>query len=78
MMTVFEQPLIANEHWHTDISKINIAGTFYYLTSVLDGYSRKILSWEIRESMKECELEIIIVRARESYPDTNPRIISDS
>ena len=75
--TGFEQPLIANEHWHTDISNINIAGTFYYLASVLDGYSRKILSWEIRESMKECELEIIILRAREAYPDTNPRIISD-
>ena len=75
--TGFEQPLIANEHWHTDISNINIAGTFYYFASVLEGYSRKILPWEIRESKKECELEIIILRAREAYPDANPRIISD-
>ena len=75
--TGFEQPLIANEHWHTDISNINIVGIFYYLASVLDCYSRKLLSWEIRESMKECELEIIIFLAREPYPDTYPRIISN-
>jgi transposase InsO family protein len=75
--TGFEQPLGPNQHWHTDVSYINISGTFYYLASVLDGYSRKIISWEIRESMKEEELEIIIERAKEAYPDARPRIISD-
>ena len=49
--TGFVQPLSAHEHWHVDVSYINIAGTFYYLTSVLDGYSRFIVHWEIRESM---------------------------
>jgi len=28
--------------WHTDISYLNIAGTFYFLISVLDGYSRSM------------------------------------
>jgi transposase InsO family protein len=28
-----------------------VAGTFYYLTSLLDGYSRFIVHWELRESM---------------------------
>ena len=73
----FEQPIRAHEHWHTDVTYINISGTFYYLASVLDGYSRKIVSWEIRETMKEQHLEIIILRAKESYPEANPRIISD-
>jgi hypothetical protein len=31
----FEQPLGAHQHWHTDVSYINICGTFYYLCSVL-------------------------------------------
>ncbi|MGH8548948.1 MAG: hypothetical protein ACRERU_10185 [Methylococcales bacterium] len=26
-----------------------MAGTFYYLSAVLDGYSRSIVHWEIRE-----------------------------
>ena len=37
---------------------LNIARTFYYLCSVLDGYSRDIVHWEIREQMKETDVEI--------------------
>jgi hypothetical protein len=29
--TGFEQPLTAHQHWHIDVSYINISGTFYYL-----------------------------------------------
>ncbi len=76
--TGFIQPLKAHEHWHIDISYININGTFYYLCAILDGYSRYIVHWEIRESMKEAEIEIIIERAKEKYPDMRPRIISDN
>jgi putative transposase len=38
--TGFEQPPQPHQHWHIDMSYINISGTFYYLCSVLDGYSR--------------------------------------
>jgi hypothetical protein len=38
--TGFEQPLAAHQHWHIDVSCINISGTFYYLCSILDGCSR--------------------------------------
>jgi len=76
--TGFQQPLRPHEHWHVDVSYINIAGTFYYLCSVLDGASRYIAHWEIRESMKEAEVEIILQRAREKFPNASPRIISDN
>ena len=76
--TGFVQPLEAHEHWHIDISYINICGTFYYLCSILDGFSRSIVHWEIREAMKESDVEIILQRAREKYPDARPRIISDN
>jgi len=76
--TGFEQPLGPHEHWHVDVSYINVGGTFYYLCSVLDGYSRSIMHWEIRESMKEAEIEILLQRAREKFPEARPRIISDN
>ena len=76
--TGFVQPLKPHEHWHVDISYINISGTFYYLFSILDGCSRYILNWDIREAMKEVDVEILIQQAREMYPDVNPRIISDN
>jgi transposase InsO family protein len=74
----FHQPLQAHEHWHIDISYINICGTFYYLCSILDGYSRYIIHWDIRPQMKEWDIEIILQQARERFPGATPRIISDN
>jgi putative transposase len=76
--TGFVQPLQAHEHWHVDVSYLNIAGTFYFLCSILDGFSRFIVHHEIREKMEESDVTTIIQRAREAYPNANPRIISDN
>jgi hypothetical protein len=61
-----------------DISYLNIAGTFYFLCSLLDGYSRFLVHFEIREKMEEIDVETIIQRAREKFPGVTPRIISDN
>lgn len=74
----FDQPIGAHEHWHIDISYLNICGTFYYMCSILDGFSRYIVHWEIRKSMTEKDVEIILQRAREKFPDARPRMISDN
>jgi putative transposase len=76
--TGFEQPLRPHEHWHVDVAYLNIGGTFYHLCSILDGCSRSIVHWEIRETMKEAEVQTIIQRGREKYPGETPRIISDN
>ena len=76
--TGFEQPPGPHQHWHIDVSYINIAGTFYYLCSVLDGFSRSIVHWDLRESMKEADIEIILEAAKEKYLEARPRIISDN
>src|SRR4051812_38572430 len=76
--TGFEQPSGPHQHWHIDVSYINISGTFYYLCSVLDGYSRFIVHWDLRESMTEADIEIILQGAKEKYAEAKPRIISDN
>lgn len=76
--TGFVQPLQPHEHWHIDVSYINIDGTFYYLTSILDGCSRYIVHWELRESMTEQDVEVILQKALEKFPEAKPRIISDN
>lgn len=76
--TGFVQPLRAHEHWHIDIAYLNLAGTFYYLCSILDGASRAIVHWEIRESMTEADVECILQRAHELHPGEKPRVISDN
>lgn len=74
----FEQPIRPHDHWHVDISYINIIGTFYYLCSILDGCSRTVIHWEIQPQMQETDVEIILQRARERYPEAKPRIITDN
>ena len=74
----FAQPLAPHAHWHIDVSYLNLSGTFYYLCSILDGYSRYIVHHEIREQMTEQDVEIIVQRALEAFPDARPRIISDN
>jgi putative transposase len=76
--TGFVQPLRPHEHWHVDIAYLNLGGTFYYLCSILDGASRSIVHWEIREAMTEADVELVLLRAREQYPNERPRVITDN
>ena len=76
--TGFVPPTAPHEHWPIDISYVNIAGTFYYLCSLLDGATRFLVHWELRERMTTADVETILQRAREQYPTARPRIISDN
>ena len=48
-------------------SYLNVCATFYYLCSILDGYSRFLVHWDLRESMTEADIEIVLERAKERY-----------
>jgi putative transposase len=74
----FEQPLQPHQHWHIDVSCINLCGTFYYLCSVLDGFIRFLVHWDLRESMREADVELILERAKEKYGEAKPRVVSDN
>ena len=74
----FTQPDAPHHHWHIDIAYINIASTFYYLCSILDGFSRALVHWDIGEQMKEADVELILQKAHEYHPDACPRVISDN
>lgn len=74
----FDQPTGPHKHWHIDIAYVNILGTFYYLCCVLDGYSRFVVNWELRESMKEKDVEIVLQRAIEKVGHSAERLISDN
>ncbi len=76
--TGFVQPVRPHQHWHIDVSYLNIAGTFYFLISILDGHSRYIVHGDIREGMSEEDVEIVVQRAKEKHPNERPRVISDN
>ena len=74
----FEQPSYAHQHWHVDIKYVKFQGTFLFLISVIDGWSRYIVNHEVRQSMETLDVEITIQRAFEKFADAKPRIISDN
>lgn len=76
--TGYIQPTKIHQEWHVDISYINTGGTFYFLISVLDGFSRYIVHWELRETMKELDIELVVAKGIEKHPGVKPRIISDN
>ena len=65
--TGFVQPLAPHDHWHIDISYINVGGSFCFLCSILDGKSRAILSWDLKSEMKESDVEIVLQRSLEKW-----------
>jgi putative transposase len=74
----FQQPSSPHQHWHVDITCLNLGGTFFYLCLVLDGYSRSILHHQLAPSMTSSQVQLVTQTARERYPAAHPRIISDN
>ena len=74
----YRQPDAPFKEYHIDIKYINYKGTFLFLISIMDGYSRYIIHHELRLTMEEKDVEITVQKAIEKYPDKKPRIISDN
>lgn len=43
-----------NQAWCADITYIRLNGGFVYLVAIMDWYSRRILAWELSNSMDAC------------------------
>lgn len=74
----YNQPEKPHEQWHTDISYIQVDGKNYFLISVLDGYSRYILSHDLRVSMATKDVESVVQKAIEEFKPENVQLISDN
>lgn len=72
-----DQPQRPREHWHFDVSYLNICGNFF-LCSILDDSGQFVVHWETRETMKDAEVERIIQRTREQSTGEHPRIITNN
>lgn len=76
--TGFKQPDYPHKHWHLDIKYLNFKGTFLFLISVLDGYSRYVLHHQVRHTMSEYDVQLTVQQAKEKFPLAKPRIITDN
>ncbi len=74
----YKQPCKPLTEWHIDIKYVNFKGTFLFLISIIDGYSRYIIHHELRTHMQEHDVQLTVQRALEKYPGIKPRLITDN
>lgn len=64
-----------NTVWVTDITYINTVSGFVYLTSIMDLYSRKIISWHISSKLTTEGVIIALRNAKNTRKTAQPLII---
>ena len=82
----FSQPTRrVNELWQTDFTYLKvIQWGWYYLSSVMDDYSRYIISWDLFKSMRTDDVKVTVNRAvdiagvRDLNISQRPRLLSDN
>ena len=74
-----------NELWQTDFTYLHVVGWgWYYLSTVLDDYSRVILAWALRTSMQASDVTVTldVARAKTGVDRVRvvqrPRLLSDN
>ena len=75
------KPSFVNEQWQTDATYLHVQGWgWFYLISILDDFSRKIIAWELQKSMTgEDFIEVIEQACDRSGVQSNcmPNLVSD-
>jgi transposase InsO family protein len=71
-----------NQMWQTDFTYFKIYGWgWYYLSTILDDYSRFIVSWELCSSMKAADVKSTLDKALHTVDLPNnrpPKLLSDN
>jgi putative transposase len=77
-----DPPARVNELWQTDFSYLKVVHWgWYYLTTILDDYSRYIIAWELCRNMCSDDVERIVIKALQRSGlgmDQHPRLLSDN
>lgn len=71
-------PTQPNQRWHTDIMYLRIGDVWYFLVSVLDGYSRYVVHWELLTTMRAADVRLVIQHALEANGLKDVEIVSDN
>lgn len=63
----------SNQVWSTDITYVKMRGGFMYLTSIMDWYSRYVLSWKLSNSL---EVSFCLEALEEALKTGKPEIFN--
>ena len=77
-----DQPARVNELWQTDFSYLKVVHWgWYYLTTILDDYSRYIIAWELCKNMRSDDVGRVVLKALDITgltTEERPKLLSDN
>lgn len=73
-----ESPTHPHQRWHTDIMYLRVGDVWYFLVTVLDGFSRYVVHWELLTSMRAADVRLVIQHALEANGLKDVEIVSDN
>lgn len=77
-----DPPTRVNELWQTDFSYLKVVHWgWYYLTTILDDYSRYIIAWELCKNMRSDDAQRVVSKALAVTglkPGERPKLLSDN
>jgi hypothetical protein len=80
-----DKTIAPNQLWETDFTYLKVIGQgWFYLSTVLDDFSRYIIAWKLCTTMKAedvtatLDLALQASRLREAGPTQRPRLLSDN
>ena len=65
-------------NWYTPEERTAVVKYVLTHKDFLYGYSRKILDWALCENMEGINIELLVARVKEKYPEAKARIIHDN
>ena len=71
-------PTGPNQRWHTDLMYLRVGDVWYFLVSVLDGYSRYVVHWELLTTMRAADVRRVVQQALEANGLKDVEIVSDN
>lgn len=70
-------PTHPHERWHTDLMYLRIGDAFYFLVTVLDGYSRYVVHWHLLTSMTAGDVRRVVEEAL-AATGAHPQVVTDN
>lgn len=71
------EPTGPNQRWHTDLMYLRVEDNWYFLVTVLDGYSRYVVHWDLLGTMTAAAVRVVIEDALRRT-GARPQIVTDN